>query len=122
MLSKRLEYDFLASLLLCLASNFSFFVFLFFLFFFFSLHLGMFISFVSHRLRSSHLLLSASTYFIVGVLSACCVICTLPHLGINLFFIRFFLFFRSYYFSGAFFFCFALVPGTLALGLPTLNL
>ena len=36
-------------------------------------------------LCSSHLLLPASTYFIVRVLSAC-VICTLPHLGILLFF------------------------------------
>ena len=58
----------------------------FFLFFFFSLHPGMFIFFVSLRL-CSNLLLSASTYFlhVVRVLSAC-VICTLPHLGILLFF------------------------------------
>ena len=35
-------------------------------------------------LCSSHLLLPASTYFIVRVLSAC-VNCTLPHLGILLF-------------------------------------
>jgi len=57
------------------------FSFLSFLTFFFPLHPGMFIFFVSLRLCSSHLLLSASTYFIVRVLSAC-VICTLPHLGI----------------------------------------
>ena len=44
------------------------------------LHPGMFI-FVSLRHCSSHLLLAASTHFIVRVLSAC-VICTLPHLGI----------------------------------------
>ena len=49
---------------------------------YFSLHPGMFIFFVSLRLCSSHLLLSAKTYSIVRVLSACCVICTLPHLGI----------------------------------------
>ena len=52
---------------------------------FFPLDPGMCILFVSLRLCSSHLLLSASTYFIVRVLSAC-VICTLPHLGIILFF------------------------------------
>ena len=51
------------------------------------LHPGMFIFFVSLRLCRSHLLLSASTYFIVRVLSAR-VICTLLHLGILLFFIR----------------------------------
>ena len=55
LLWRRLEYDFLA---------FIFSVFL--------------------RLWSSHLLLSASTYFIVRVLSAC-VISTLPHLGVLLF-------------------------------------
>ena len=85
LLWRRLEYDFLASLLLCLASYFSFFVFLFF---FFPIYPSMFISFVSLRLCSSNLPLSASTYFIfiVRVLSAC-VICTLPHLGIILFFL-----------------------------------
>ena len=68
------------------------FSFLSFLIFF--LHPGMFIFFVSLPLCSSHLLLSASTgtYFIVRVLSACCVICTLPHLAIILLFIRFFFF------------------------------
>ena len=59
--------------------RFSFFVFLFS--YFFSLHPGMFIFFVSRRLCSSHLPLSASTYFTVRVLSAY-VICTLPHIGI----------------------------------------
>ena len=49
------------------------------------LHPGMFI-FVSLRQCSSHLLLSASTYFRVHVLSAC-VICTLPHLGVLIFLI-----------------------------------
>ena len=68
----------------------------------FSLHPGMFIFFVSLGLCSSHLLLSASTYFIVRVFSAC-VICILPHLGIIMFFIRL-LFFRSSYFSGGVFF------------------
>ena len=46
------------------------FSFLSFLIFF--LHPGMFIFFMSLRLCSSHLLLSASAYFIVRVLSACC--------------------------------------------------
>ena len=86
-------------LLLCRASYFSFFVFFSFFSFLFPLHPGMFI-FVSLRLCSSHLLLSASTYFIVRVLSAC-VICTLPHLGILLFFYSStkYLFFRSSYFE-----------------------
>ena len=82
----------------------------------------MFIFFVSLRLCSSHLLLSASTYYIVRVLSACCVICTLPHLGI-LFFNSFsFFFFVALNSRVAFFFYCALVLGTLALDLPTLNL
>ena len=76
------------------------FSFLSFLIFF--LHPGMFIFFVSLRLCSSHLLLSASTYFIVRVLSAC-VICTLHHLGIHRFFYSFSIFFRSSYFSGGVF-------------------
>ena len=90
-----------SALLLCLASYFSFFVFFSFSYFF-SLHPGMFIFFASLRLRSSHLLLSlqvtiktnllaellsASTYLIVRGFSAC-VICSLPHLGFLLFFIR----------------------------------
>ena len=47
---------------------------------------------------------SQSMYFIVRVLSAC-VNCTLPHLGILLFFIRLLIvfFFRSSYFSGGVF-------------------
>ena len=68
----------------------------------FNLHPGMFIFFVSLRLCSSHLLLSASTYSIVRVFSAC-VFCNLPHLGILLFFIRLVFFFRSSYFSGGVF-------------------
>ena len=83
------------------------------------LHPGMFI-FVSLRQCSSHLLLSASTRFIVRVLSAC-VICTLPHLGILWFIRRVFVFFVALI-SGGVFFCCALVPGTLALDLPTLIL
>ena len=63
----------------------------------------MFVFFVSLRLCSSHLLLSASTYSIVRVFSAC-VICNLPHLGILLFFIRLVFFFRISYFSGGVFF------------------
>ena len=81
MLWRRLEYDFLAFVPCSL---------LFFFFSFFSyylLHLGMFVFSVFLRTWSNHLLLSASTYFIVRVLSAC-VIRILPHLGIILFFIR----------------------------------
>ena len=79
----------------------------------------MFISFVSLGLCSSHLLLSASTHLIVRVLAAC-VICTLPHLGILLFFYpSIFFFFSWLLFLGWRFFCCALVPGTLALDLPT---
>ena len=77
-----------------------FLLFVFVSFSYFFLHPGMFI-FVSLCLCGSHLLLSASTYFIVRVLSAR-VICTLPHLGILLFFIRL-VFFRSSCFSGGVF-------------------
>ena len=77
--------DALSTFFLLLVPCFLLFVFLFFSYLF-SLHPGMFI-FVSLRLCSSHLLLSASTYFIVRLLSAC-VICTLPHLGILLFLVR----------------------------------
>ena len=97
-------------LLLDFRCSFSFLCFLSFF-----LYPGMFIFFVSLRLCSSHLLLSASTYFTVRVLSDY-VICTLLHLGILLFFIRFFsvpLISRV-----AFFLWCALVPGTLALDLP----
>ena len=69
---------------------------------FFFLHPGTFIFFVSLRLCSSHLLLSASTYFIVRVLSAC-VICTLPHLGIVSFFVRLAFFFVALISRVAFF-------------------
>ena len=89
----------------CFLLRFSFFLFFVSCFFFF-LHPGMFIFFVSLRLCSSHLLLSASTYFIVRVFSAC-VICTLPHLGILLFFWSssfYFFLNRSSYFSGSVFF------------------
>ena len=91
-------------LLACFCSLLPTFRFSFFSSYFFPLHPGMFIFFVSLRLCSIHLLLSASTYFIVRVLSACCVICTLPHLEILLFFISLVFFFRSSYFSGGVFF------------------
>ena len=60
------------------------------------------------------------TYFIACVLSAC-VICTLPQLGMLLFFIRVVLFFVALNSRVAFLYC-ALVHGTLALDLPTLIL
>ena len=116
LLWRRLEYDFLA----CFCALLPIFRFSFLLFF--SLHPGMFIFFVSLRLCSSHLLLSATTYFIVRVHSAC-VICTQPHLGILFLYssINSF-FFRSSYFSCGVFCCCALVPGRLALDLPTMIL
>ena len=77
----------LSCILICRASYFSFSILLPFPPF--SLHPGTLI-FVSLRL-CSNLLLSASTYFIVRVLS--CVICTLPHLVILLFFFRIAFFF-----------------------------
>ena len=83
---------------LLLTVRFSFF----FSFFSIFLHHGMFIFFVSLRLCSSHLLLSASTYFIARVLSAC-VIYTLPHLRILLFLYSR-TFFCSSYVSGGIFF------------------
>ena len=103
------------SLLACFCALLPIFLFSFFFSFFsyyFFLHPGLFIFFVSLRLCSSHLLLSASTYFIVRVLSAC-VICTLPHLGIILFIIRLVFFFEALI-SRVAFFCCALVPGTLS--------
>ena len=51
--------------------------------------------------------------------------CTLPHLGIILFFLRLFIYLFIYFvalISRVAFFCCALVPGTLALDLPTFNL
>ena len=75
--------------LACFVPCFLLYVFRFpFLFVLLFLHPGMFIFFVSLRLCNSHLLLSARAYFIVRVLSACCVTCTLPHVGILSFFIR----------------------------------
>ena len=88
-------------LLLCLASYSSIFVILFF-------RIAMFIFFVSRRLCSSHLLLSASTYSLVDVLSGCCVISTLPHLGIELIFVRLVVFTVALI-SRVAFFCCALV-------------
>ena len=77
-------------LLACFCALLSTFRFSFFFSFFpiFFLHPGMFIFFVCLRLCSSHFLRSASTHFVVRV-SSPCVICTLPHLGILLFFIRY---------------------------------
>ena len=107
LLLRHLEYDFHACF--CALLPTSRFSFLYFLIFF--LHPVMFI-FVSLRLCSSRQLLTASTYFIVRVLSAR-VICTLPHLGIISFFIRL-VFFFVVLISRVAFFCCALVPGTLS--------
>ena len=70
----------------------------------------MIIFFVSLPQYSSYLLLSESTYFIVRVL-----VSFVSCLGIPLFLLVYY-----YYFSGGVFFCCALIPGTLALDLPTL--
>ena len=75
LLWRRLAYDLLLACCCALLPTFRFSFFVYFLVFF--LHPGMFIFFLSLRLCSSHMLLSASTYFVVRVLSAC-VICTLP--------------------------------------------
>ena len=110
MLWRRLEYDFLAFKICALLLTFLFS----FLSFLISLA-SRYVYLLRVPLCSSHLLISASMYFIVHVLSAC-AICTLPHFGIMLFFIRL-VFFRSSYFSGGVF-CSALVSGTLPLDLP----
>ena len=69
----------------------------------------MFTFFVLTRLCSSELLLSASTYFIVRVLS--CVICILPRLAIPLLLPGIRLLIFSYFSGGVF--CCDLVHGTL---------
>ena len=61
------------------------FRFYFLSFLIFILHPSIFIFFVSLRPCSTHLLLSASTYFSVRVVSAC-VVRTLPHLGMFCFY------------------------------------
>ena len=102
--------------------RFSFF-FLFLIFF--PCNPGMFIFFVSLRLCSSHLLLSASTYLLYVFFLLVCVICTLPHVGILLFFIRLLTvvyIFSLLLFLGWRFLCCALVPSTLALDLLSLIL
>ena len=108
------NWDALSTIFLLALVPYWYFLLFFFLlsFFLFFLHPGMFIFFVSLRLCSSHLLLSACTYLIVPVVSAC-VICTLPHLGIISFFIRL-VFFFVVLISRVAFFCCALVPGTLS--------
>ena len=90
-----------------------------FVFRFSFLHFGIF--FVYLRLCSSHLLLSGSTpqYVFCILQYVFFLLVSLP--GI-LFFIRLVFFSCSSYFSGGVSFCGALVPGTLALDLPTLNL
>ena len=67
------------------------------------LHPGTFI-FVSLRQCSSHLLLSASTHFIVRVLSACVILYPAPSRN-SLVFIRLVCFFRSSYFGWRFLLC-----------------
>ena len=106
----RLEYDFLAFVHCFLLSSFSPCL---------SRYVYLRVPSSGH---SSHLLLSASAYFVVRFLSAC-VICTLPHLGILLFFYScsFFVLFVALI-SRVAFFCCALVPDTLALDLTTLIL
>ena len=91
------------SCLLAFVPCFLLFVFRCSFLFFFSLHPGMLIFFVSLRLCSSHLLLSASTYFIVRVLSALCHLYPTPSRNYFIFYSSG-IFFRSSYFSGGVFF------------------
>ena len=115
-------------LLACFGSCFLIFVLRFSLLSFlnFFLHPGMCIFFVSLRLCSSHLLLSASTQFIlvVRVLFACHLFPTPSRNSFVFLFVQFFLLFcfSQLLFLGWRFFCCALVPGTLAHDLPTLIL
>ena len=100
-------------LLLCLASYVSFFFFLLFSYFLiFSLHAGMFIFSVSLRLCSSHLLLSASTYFMVRILSAChlyptpsrnCFVCLIVLLLVVAHEVYYFEVVPVYFFRGSYF-------------------
>ena len=78
LLWRRLEYDFVACFC-ALLPTFRFSFFLFFLFLFFFLHPGMFIFSMSLRLCSSHLILSASTYFIVGLLLFLLLVSFVPY-------------------------------------------
>ena len=75
----------------------------------------------SSKSSCDYLLLSASTHFIYSTCSFClCELYPTPSRN-SLVFIRLVCFFRSSY-VGWRFFCYALVPGTLALDLPTLIL
>ena len=108
-------------LLLCLASYFSFFAFLFFLFLFFPASRYVYLLRVSSSVQPQFA--TVSKYLFYSTCSFCCVICTLPHLGILLFFIRSIFFFVALISRVSFFSCCcALVPGTPALDLLTLNL
>ena len=85
MLWKRLEYDFLACLLLFVPCFLLLFVFLLFLFLFFPASRYVYLPRVPSSVQQPYAALSKYVlYVIVRVLSAC-VICTLPHLGILLF-------------------------------------
>ena len=125
LLWRRLEYDFLACLLLCLASYFSFFVVLFILFSFFPCIPVCFIFFVS--LCAAAICYSQQVPGTYEVFYSTCSFCLLCHLcptpcRNSLVFNSSSHFFSQLLFLGWRFFCCALVPGTLALDLPTLIL
>ena len=80
---ETLEYDFLVCLLLCLASYFSFFVLLFF--FFFPASRYVYLLRVPWSVQQPSATLRK--YVLIVRVLAACVICTLPHLGVLLFFL-----------------------------------
>ena len=81
------------------------FSFIFSFLFFLSLHHGMFISFCPFVCAAAicYSQQVPGTYFIVRVISACCVICTLPHHGIICFFYSFSIFFVALIYRVVFF-------------------
>ena len=116
---RRLEYDFVASLLLCLASYIPFFVFLFFLFIFFSC--------IPVCLSSCSFVCAASICYsqqirILWYVFFLLLVSFVPYPVSEFLFFNSILvfFFRASCLSGAVFCCCTFVPGTLSLDLPTL--
>ena len=100
---RRLEYDFLACLLMCLDSYFRFSFFFSLLNLFFPASRYVYLLRVPSSVQQPSTTLS-NHVFIVRALSVCCVICTIPHHGILLFFIRLVFFFVAPISRVAFFF------------------
>ena len=88
------------------------------------MHLGMFICFMSLRLCGIHLLLSASTWYVFYITFSFCLYHLYPTPSRNSFVFYsssiFVHFFSVALISRVAFFLCALLPGTLALDLPTL--